>query len=86
MVDPVLHKLLSFIVSLIQSHHMGHPEVLKHLRVVLRRVAPPILSILVNGAHEGNEFFGNDEVQVPILHLFVVLVLFVVEFAEVVPA
>ena len=65
---------------------MGHPEMPKHLKVVFWLVASSIRADLVDGTHEGNELVWNDPVQVSVLDLLVVLILFVVELAEVVPS
>ena len=66
---------------------MRHSKVFKHLDVVFGAISPLRLARRgVKWPHKGNELVGNDPVQVPVLHLLVVLVLFVVKVAEPVPA
>ena len=86
MVDAVLRELGAIVLCFVQANHVGHPEMPKHLQVVFRLVASTIGSDLVNGTHEGDELVWDDPVQVSVLDLLVVLILFVVELAEVVPA
>ena len=86
MVDTSLGKLLFVVLWFIETHHASDVEMLKYLKVVLRRVASPAAVLRVNGAHECNEFVRNNHVHVAILHLLIVLVLLVVELSKVVPA
>ena len=65
---------------------MGHAKVTEHLQVVFRRVASALRSNLIHRAHECDEFARQNPVEVSIFNLLVILVLFVVEVAEVVPA
>ncbi len=85
MLDSCFKKLLSVVLSLVEPDDVSHIKVLEHLEVVLRLVASP-LCFVVNRTHEGDEFFGNDPVQVSILNLLVVVVLFGIEVSKVVPA
>ena len=45
-----------------------------------------LVLLLINWAHEGHKLSWNDPVQVPVVELFVVLILLVVEVFECVPA
>ena len=65
---------------------MGHPEMPKYLKVVFWLVSSSIRTDLVDRTHECNELVWNNPVQVSVLNLLVILILFVVELAEVVPS
>jgi len=60
--------------------------VLKNLQVVFGTVSALLGAwLVINGSHESYESIWYDPVQVSVLHLFVVLVLFVVKISKLVP-
>ena len=86
MIDAVLRELCAIVLCFVKANYMGHPEMPKHLKIVFWLVASSIRTDLVDRTHECNELVWNDPVQVSVLNLLVVLILFVVELAEVVPS
>mmetsp|Transcript_1046 Transcript_1046/g.1424 ORF Transcript_1046/g.1424 Transcript_1046/m.1424 type:complete len:275 (-) Transcript_1046:67-891(-) len=85
-VDSIFSELRPVVLSLVQAHNVGHAEVPEDLQVVFRLVTAAIWPNLVDRAHESNELAREHPVQVSIFDFLVILVLLVVEFAEVVPA
>ena len=66
---------------------MSDPKVLKNLDVVFGTIASFLLTWhIVDRTHECNKFIWNDPVQVAIFYLLIVLVFFIVEIFEFVPA
>ena len=87
MADAGFSELVLVILGFVESDDSCYIEVLEDLEIVLRRVASSVIPAdIVERTHEGDELVGDDPVQVAILDLLVVLVLFVVELPEVVPA
>ncbi len=87
MVDAVSGELGLFVLGFIQSDYVFDTEVLENLKVVFRTVSALLdARSSVDGTHESNKFVRDDPVKVPVFHFLVVLVLFVVEVAELVPA
>ena len=85
MLDATLEEPLPIILGFIQPHDMSYIEVLENLKVVLWRISS-LVDFLVHRPHEGNEFLGNDPVQVTIGNFLIVLVLIRIECLEIVPA
>lgn len=86
MSDAVLNELLPIIFGLIEPDYMGHIEVFEDLEVIFRGVPSPLLLVLVNWSHEGNELVGDDPIEIAIFYFLIVLVLFWVKGGELVPA
>ena len=86
-VDSCLYEFLFIILRLVEAYYARDVKVLEDLEVVFWRVSSSlIITGWVNGSHEGDKLVGNDEIQIPIFNFLIVLVLFIVEFSEVVPA
>lgn len=84
--DALVLEVLFVIFYFVQSYNFGHPNIFKYFYVLVRMLAVPMLGVSVfDWAHEGDELAGNDPVEVTILNTFVILVLFNVESAEVIP-
>jgi len=88
MFDASLSKSVGVVLGIVKPYHFGHVEVLKNVDVAAAAVAirPLLASLSVNRTHECDELAGDDPVQVPVLHLLVVLILFDVEFVKHIPA
>ena len=66
---------------------MFDPEVLENLKVVFRTVSALLdARSCVDGTHESNKFVRYDPVKIAVFHFLVVLILLIVEVAELVPA
>ena len=86
-VDSCLYEFLFIVLGLVEAYYARDVKVLEDLEVVFWRVSSSlIITGWVNGSHEGDKLVGNDEIQIPIFNFLIVLVLFIVEFSEVVPA
>ena len=86
-VDSCLYEFLFIVLWLVEAYYARDVKVLEDLEVVFWRVSSSlIIAGWVNGSHEGDKLVGNDEIQIPIFNFLIVLVLFIVEFSEVVPA
>ena len=84
--DASFSELCSVVLCLIKSDNVRNSKVFEHLQVVFWGVTAAIRSDLINGSHECNELLRQYPVEIAVLNFFVVFVLLVVEFTEVVPA
>ena len=83
---PILEILL-VIFFLVEPYDLVNPNIIEYINVFIWVVAVSMVLVpLLNWTHEGYEFSWNNPVEVSIFDFFVVLILFVVEFPELVPA
>ena len=85
MADACLSELGSVVFGLVESDDVRHAEMAKDLQVVFWAVASAIRPYLIDRPHECNELPWQNPVEITVFHLFVVLVLLVIEFPKVVP-
>lgn len=86
-VDSVACEFGFIVLGLVEADDVLHSEVLEDLNVIFRSVAPLRLTGQgVNRPHERDELVWNNPIKVTVLDFLVVLVLFVVELSENVPA
>ena len=85
--NPVVQKPLPVVHVLVQPHHARDPVLLEVPHVVLRRErAPPTKALALSvGPRKCQELARNDPVQVPVLHLLVMLVRICVKRLSLVP-
>lgn len=87
MIYPISDKFIFVVLGFVESNYTRYVEMLEDLQVVFRSVTPSLVfADVVEWAHERYEFIRYDPVQVPVLDFFVVFVLLVVEFPELVPS
>ena len=74
------------ILFLIESDDSFHIELLENFDVLVRMMTVSLVLVpLLDGAHEGHEFSGNDPVEVTIFDSLILLVFLHIECLEVVP-
>ena len=87
MVYSISDEFILIIFGFVESDHACYIEMLENLEVVFWCIASSFeFTNIVKWAHEGDEFVGYDPVQVTILDFFIIFVLLVVKFSELVPS
>ena len=87
MIDAISSEFEAVVLRFVKPYHVRNTEMLKYLQVVLRAVSALLGAWwVVNGTHEGYESIWDYPVQISVLHLFIVLILLVIEIAELVPS
>jgi len=82
----ILDKLLSIILSLVESDNFLDVPELEYFTVLFWSEAwPLILLSLVNRSHKSHKLAWNDPVQVSIIYSFIELILLDIECLEVIP-
>ena len=61
-IDAGPRKFSLIVLGFVQTHHMGHAKVTKHLQIVFRRVASTLRSNLIHRAHKCDEFARQNPV------------------------
>ena len=87
MIDAISSEFETVVLRFVKSYHVRNTKMFKYLQVVLRAVSALLGAWrVVNGTHEGYESIWDYPVQISVLHLFIVLILLVIEIAELVPS
>ena len=87
MIYLISDKFIFVILGLVESNYTRYVEVLEDLQVVFGSVTSPLVfTDVVEWTHERYEFIRYDPVQVTVLDFFVVFVLLVIKFPELVPS
>ena len=75
------------VLGLVQANHSSYIKMLKNLKIVLWSITPPFKLInIVQWPHESNELAWDNPIEIAILNFFVVLILFIVKFLELIPS
>jgi len=86
-IDSISSEFEAVVLRFVKPYNVRNTEMLKYLQVVLRAVSALLGAWrVVNGTHEGYESIWDYPVQISVLHLFIVLILLVIEIAELVPS
>lgn len=86
-IDAISSEFEAVVLRFVKAYNVRNTEMLKYLQVVLRAVSALLGAWrVVNGTHEGYESIWDYPVQISVLHLFIVLILLVIEIAELVPS
>lgn len=86
-IDAISSEFEAVVLRFVEPYNVRNTEMLKYLQVVLRAVSALLGAWrVVNGTHEGYESIWDYPVQISVLHLFIVLILLVIEIAELVPS
>ena len=86
-IDSISSEFEAVVLRFVKPYNVRDTEMLKYLQVVLRAVSALLGAWrVVNGTHEGYESIWDYPVQISVLHLFIVLILLVIEIAELVPS
>ena len=86
-IDAISSEFEAVVLRFVKAYNVRNTEMLKYLQVVLRAVSALLGAWrVVNGTHEGYESIWDYPVEISVLHLFIVLILLVIEIAELVPS
>ena len=85
MLNIILYEFLSFILGLVQPYNKSNTQLLKNRHIILRSKTPILISN-IEWATKSDKLLWQNPVQIPILHLLIMLVFLHVKRVVVVPA
>ena len=81
MLDTIFSEIVRIVSFVVEPHNCSNAKFLEDRNVIIgsKSTIPVFVDWLVGRRAEGNEFLGEDPVEISVLYLFVVLILGQVE-------